>query len=804
MSNLVSLCDSLELKTSNESSFDKLLIDYLILITSEKSDVCKFARDPYLKRFIQLAFQPFLRLHSSSDERFRKYLLELIDFFKQLFLIHPAFLDCASTVLPIDVVLQSAMSTNNLDLLRGVVEFVALLATSPSIVLTSAASSQATSDIILSMINTPVLTGYAIVILSGLMRFSPVFIATIKSSTELRRYKTLLANAIASDDHLSVIASISSLLTLFPKSVDAETSRIASLHAINVSDNNGLLLKAATWVFVEVARQNTVKPNDFQTILKVATSSAGWKAFILFETLNCVLANSDGSSSLEKCIDIQQVIAFSLSQKLGYVSYSVVRFIQQLAEHNENIFDNLTDCESVTIKALEIVSAPAYNVDIDLVECSVVLLRHIANSKKCLEKIINVLKINEENVFVAFQRNIESNRSFTALEFFLFLADVSNTKPFLDWNKRLRLIVIDTQFGALLAHILEKSTDRQTLCDGIRAVSKISSFSQDSNINDGELLFDCIVSGFAVVNSQNKKDARIFKAATTDQIAKHEEDIFALRNQLELNDMELNSAKKQSDEALKRMNAAETKASDLLTKTQDQEKEIESLKEQIRKQKEALDELTQQYNEVKNQNHDQNMEIDKNKEKITYLSEQLQKYTDIEKEKTRLDRDNAQYEQKFNGLQQTIDQLNLKVNEMTEVNSKYKNKINESKAKVQAQNEAIQEINSDREKLRLQIQALQEKINNFELIKERELEKYNLQKSKNRELVKLVDSLKNQLNDLRQIYEETEQKNKEYTQQITTLLTEKKQWELITQFVHRITDDNPIPSEQLMSLFDEA
>ena len=87
MSSLNSICETLESKADNDESFDKILIDFLILISSEKIDICKYARDPYLKRFTQLAFQPFMRLNVHSKQQFRTNLLEIIRFFES-FILH--------------------------------------------------------------------------------------------------------------------------------------------------------------------------------------------------------------------------------------------------------------------------------------------------------------------------------------------------------------------------------------------------------------------------------------------------------------------------------------------------------------------------------------------------------------------------------------------------------------------------------------------------------------------------------------------------------------------------------------------
>ena len=134
----------------------------------------------------------------------------------------------------------------------------------------------------------------------------------------------------------------------------------------------------------------------------------------------------------------------------------------------------------------------------------------------------------------------------------------------------------------------------------------------------------------------------------------------------------------------------------------------------------------------------------------------------------------------------------------------YKNKLKESKAQLSDQSAALQKSENEREKINLLMVSMKEKMDSYDKNHDSEKEKYNLLKAKVRELNKTVESLHSQSNDLRAQLDEEEQKNDQLNKQLTILITERKQWELITQFVHRITDDNPVPSQQLMSLFNDV
>ena len=70
-SNLGSICEALVANGGNNELFDRYLMDFLALISSEKIDVGKYVRDPALPQFVQVALKPFLRVAASIDEVFQ-------------------------------------------------------------------------------------------------------------------------------------------------------------------------------------------------------------------------------------------------------------------------------------------------------------------------------------------------------------------------------------------------------------------------------------------------------------------------------------------------------------------------------------------------------------------------------------------------------------------------------------------------------------------------------------------------------------------------------------------------------------
>jgi hypothetical protein len=138
MTNLLSFCESLQTKSNDLNLFIRTLLDFFVIITDEKVDVCKIARDPVLPRFFELSFIPFLNLTSSSDPSFLQSLKEITRFFKQLFISHPFFLDSAAITCQLDTILTSLVPHRENQLIRPICECLALISqTSQAIVRTA-------------------------------------------------------------------------------------------------------------------------------------------------------------------------------------------------------------------------------------------------------------------------------------------------------------------------------------------------------------------------------------------------------------------------------------------------------------------------------------------------------------------------------------------------------------------------------------------------------------------------------------------------------------------------------------------
>jgi hypothetical protein len=423
-SDLANICHSLLTKGNGTDIFDHCLIDYLSVLSEEKIDITRTVRDPFLPEFVRLSIMPFSRLSISKDEGLISKLRDIISYWLRLFALHPSFLDCFASFFPVESALSNIVQFFGQEFCRVLGEFTAFVSTSNSTLVKTAASARQVLDTILKIMDSSYLARYGIIAFAGMLRSSPVIATTVKTYGGLRQYKAVLTAALSGDDHLSAVGAIASLQILFPRSIDKETAKTAAMHAISVSSDDFLMLQAASWILIDVSRDLGIITEDFQYILRIAFSSTGTKAHVLFETMNYMVANS-GVALAGQSLNPGQLATYLLGQTSGFVSVSVIRLIQQLGEQSDHIFDNTEDLESVCVRALEVAVSPSLSIDVDLVECAVLILRLIVSSPICFEKLRRTLEANEENIFVAFQRNIESNRAFSSLGLFLFLSIIS-------------------------------------------------------------------------------------------------------------------------------------------------------------------------------------------------------------------------------------------------------------------------------------------------------------------------------------------------------------------------------------------
>jgi hypothetical protein len=780
----------------------RTLLDFLVLIGGDKLDICKYARDPSLPQFIEATLLPFMKLSASSTPEFLRSLVDISSFYKRWFAFHPAFLDCAAPAFPLDLVLPNIIAHRENELIRPVCELAALICQSSISIVKTASAAKTVCDCFRQFVDAPGLAGFGIAIFAGLVRHSPVFVTFVKSSADLRRFRSVLSSALSGDDHLSALGSVAALLFLFPRSIDTESARVVGLHGVGVCNDNLLMLRESGWILTDVARDAGLTAEDLMKLFHTARTSVGVKSFLLFEMINHIVANG-GMSLVRDDFKIEPIVKFVLAQNVGFVALSAVRLLQQLSDQLPELFDQIDDVESLVVRALEIASSSSPALDIDLVECAIVVLRMIISAPRCFEQIRELLESSEERLFVALQRNIEANRSFASLGIFWFI--MSCTVHLTAWEHRMRLMIVDTQFSALLAHLLERSTNRTVLRDAIRALSVITTFSTEADSSDRDLLFDNLVSGFAAVNSHQKKEATAKGTCLTNNLSKHESDMTEMRGHLEIQELELQSAIRRAKVAEARVTELEAQFEELTQKVTSKESDLAALQAKFEGQSEELLQTIENRDTLKAENHTQALSLQQSKEIIQDLKQQQQRFFETDKRCLELERANGQLTERIKTMESSIEDCRTQMTQKEQIIESQRSKIKETKAALKERIDSIDDNRIVREKLTVEVEMLRQKIEDDDRRRDGEKEQMEAMRNKMREKQKTVDRYRDQETELRRELLEFEQRYEAMAKEVAELKASQKNWELIIQFLHRITDGSPLPpSDVLVSIFDDV
>ena len=120
--------------------------------------------------------------------------------------------------------------------------------------------------------------------------------------------------------------------------------------------------------------------------------------------------------------------------------------------------------------------------------------------KKIPEAIVNLLTSKEEAIFMDFLRHIENNDSYLSVCYFNFLLVCSRTIE--SWAFRIKRLLVDSQFPALLVHVLVSSKNRRVISDALVALQFFMNDCEISRDYSNTFFFNSAVSGFLVLNQQ--------------------------------------------------------------------------------------------------------------------------------------------------------------------------------------------------------------------------------------------------------------------------------------------------------------
>ena len=428
------------------------------------------------------------------------------------------------------------------------------------------------------------------------------------------------------------------------------------------------------------------------------------------------------------------------------------------------------------------------------------LFNYLLHCNKFYLIIENSLKNYEEILFVSFQRYTESNHSYISLQLFLILSFLSNKIEI--WKKRLRIILFDSQFFILLAHIIEKSTDRKCINNAIYSLTQIFKFEIETEFSQTSLIIDSITSGFLTLNYNEKEIEKNKYLEFIKQISEQSQTIIELKKQIEINDFEIKEIKDKSEEALIIKNESINKFDEFNLIINSKDEIIEQLKLQLIEKEKEINIYKENINQIKEENR-KNQEIATiSTEKAKFLKNLLKNNEELQKNYIQSEKDKISFEEKNKELILIFNEQKKIINENEEEINELKIKLKNLKNEFSTKSNDFQNQEHIRKQYEMEINQLKEKIEILEKEKLNEIEKSNLLKTKLKEVIIELENMSNIEIDLKKKIDNLLNKNLELNEIINQFNIKEKDFNLLITFLHKITDNNNISTEKLISWLD--
>ena len=800
---LSSICESLSSRQTNPPDFDRILSDYISSFSVGSFELPGISDGDNLERFIELSIHPFDRFNP-DDQESMSYMQKFTKFLYRIAQTSPIVQNLIGKYIPVVKIIDVISKSNECENFKNILYLCALTlnSTYPQIKTTENLGQIVKN--ISQILEKDFLRTPAMCLLGSMVSSNPVFLSFVRSSSELMLIRDKCTLMLSSDDHLSVVAALSCLLSIFPGNTDSNTVNSAARYAISVSNDNPLLLKFGVMLLIDPITLLSFTEDHFLELVVAASGTIGMKQYIIYDALNRILMNAANPGSIvTESFDFDLILGAGLATPYGFVSQSILKLIRQILFFRPDIFDTLKNCNSQCEQAIKILCAPSTTIDIELVECAASYLKYFVLSDVTLAKVKEIIKENSDVLFVSFQRHIEASNSYLSLVIFLFLSIASQKLgDYLEWKAKIRITLIDSQFSALLAHVLEKTTDRLCLVDAISALAQVTKYEIDDKICDHSVIFDSMISGFMAINSKNIEKDKIFQEQVTYISEKYKRENDELKAQIEFCRMEMSSLCQKADFLTLENNNYRVQVADLELKLKtisDNCTELNEIRETNSKQ---IEELKDEVLRLKEENGSLENKLKIQNEKIDVLTEANNTLKIKEDQLLQTERKNSAYEVEVRDMNQNMIQLQGLLDEQVRVNEGLKTKIRDLKNEYQTKSADFQNMDNERKSKQAEIRALYLKIEEADQARIQEKEKLRYVKGKLRETVQLLDDMQVQDYENKRTIDDLHKRIDNLVEVNERLLTEKKQYELITQFVHRVTDESPISSEQLLSMLD--
>jgi predicted nucleic acid-binding Zn-ribbon protein len=411
-------------------------------------------------------------------------------------------------------------------------------------------------------------------------------------------------------------------------------------------------------------------------------------------------------------------------------------------------------------------------------------MRLLLQSSGSTELSIDILIQNEEFIFTDFLRHIEGNEPFLSVTFFTFLSLCASFIP--KWLLKIKRVLIDTQFSALLAHVLRSSLNRCAISSALKALEFYVNDCEFTQEPRNHFFFESAVSGFLLIN-QNAKSSNTSSVLDSEQ-DRHEHQIAIYNLETEKSKLEKSNERLLLDLEKERSQSrieseSSIKLEEGLQKSQSENEELQrkvtNLTSRYSKKKGQLEKAVGTLDDLKRKNEDL-------VERLTLLEGTERENAQLREERTALQRKISELEEDFTRCKRKYARVRAIANDLKQELQERKNacvaleqSCNEAQQRSANLFQTVEHIKSEKDALKRRNEKLEVVVSKAE---ERETQL-------GQQISRLEASsfhLQQEVRISGDVEQKYKKKKKEWKERVASSEMEKRKWESIAKFVHRV------------------
>ena len=510
-SDLSAICASLAKTNQNPKFYDDLILQFISSVQTDPQTLGHFENDPSFSQFISGIFTCILRLpipKTLTGQGMMK-IQQILDFLIKISLSNPHLLKIIAEIAPLEDLVTKLFRETAFDRKQKVnanpkllifVKFIAILASEPKIKMGSSETFSLLFTVCEAFFNTDDVSEWALSIIAGFIKNCASGAAFVKSQPKFGKLKTIFASLLSSKNVSVVLTALANLVLLFPSQIAPQVSIQTAINALGNSDKFPLTTKISTWIIYELHDTYSLSTNELWSLLSsaIAGGPQSYYLYLLMSELPETFPHIIDVIASMNCLFL--IINSLLETQYSFNAVTGCTFLNNVFRNGEAIvFSN--EVKEPFLNALKVLVAPSKYIETDKKEAAAILLRFLVRSRDSTVYVIPLLKEYQDKLFFEFQRQVQNNNAFLSVQMFLFMFDVSHFIG--EWHQILARVVLDSQFPALIVHVMNESMNRQALEDALIAMQIVTGGLKDDTTPQRNVLFDTIVEGHLFSNKHS-------------------------------------------------------------------------------------------------------------------------------------------------------------------------------------------------------------------------------------------------------------------------------------------------------------